>query len=152
METAGCIAAMLVRQPYFGTEKTVTARDVTDSALFSLCPEIGQFSPHFGAISLVNSSTTQQTWRKGKKSTGENSKNPVETAPRNCRFLSLVVVERVLSIVARTQRAGFEPRVRHGGRGNSCVGDPALEGGARTGAAASGDAQTRVISQWMQLS
>ena len=30
------------------------------------------------------------------KSTGEISKNPVETAPRNYRFLSLVVVKRVL--------------------------------------------------------
>ena len=37
---------------------------------------------------------TQRTWRKSKKSSGEP---PVETAPRNCRFLSLVVVERVLS-------------------------------------------------------
>ena len=33
-------------------------------------------------------------WRKSKKSSGEP---PVETAPRNCRFLSLVVVERVLT-------------------------------------------------------
>ena len=33
---------------------------------------------------------------KGKKSTGENWKNPVEKLPRNCGFLSLVVVERVL--------------------------------------------------------
>ena len=32
-------------------------------------------------------------WRKSKKSSGEP---PVETAPRNCRFLSLVVVERAL--------------------------------------------------------
>ena len=30
------------------------------------------------------------------KSTGQNSENPVERFPRNCRFLSLVVVERVL--------------------------------------------------------
>ena len=32
-----------------------------------------------------------------KKSTGESLKNPVEKLSRNCRFLSLVVVERVLS-------------------------------------------------------
>ena len=38
---------------------------------------------------------TQRTWRKSKKSSGEP---PVETAPRNCRFLSLVLVERVLKI------------------------------------------------------
>ena len=29
--------------------------------------------------------------------TGETGKNPVETAPRNCRFLSLAVVEYVLA-------------------------------------------------------
>ena len=34
-------------------------------------------------------------WRKRQKSSG---KPPVETAPRNCRFLSLVVVELVLSL------------------------------------------------------
>ena len=38
---------------------------------------------------------THETWRKRRKSSGE-SKNAVETAPRNCRFLSLVVVEPVL--------------------------------------------------------
>ena len=42
---------------------------------------------------------TQKTWRKGKKSTGENAKkNPVETLRPEiqCRFLFLVVVERAL--------------------------------------------------------
>ena len=32
----------------------------------------------------------------GMKSTGESSNNPMETALRNCRFLSPVVVETVL--------------------------------------------------------
>ena len=39
-------------------------------------------------------SIAHKYWRKSKKSSGEP---PVETAPRNCRFLSLVVVELVLS-------------------------------------------------------
>ena len=34
-------------------------------------------------------------WKKSKKSSGEP---PVEKAPRNCRFLSLVVVELVLNM------------------------------------------------------
>ena len=58
-----------------------------------LRPEIGPFSPHHGAIPLLNYTKNLE---KKEKSTGENSKNPVETAPRNCRFLSLVVVERAL--------------------------------------------------------
>ena len=63
---------------------------------FLLRPEIGRFSPHFGAISLLNCTMNLE---KSEKNQLENfQKNPVETAPRNCRFLSLVVVERVLSI------------------------------------------------------
>ena len=56
--------------------------------------EIGQISPRFGAVSLLNCT---ENLEKKEKSTGENSKkNPLETAQRNCRFLSLVMVERVL--------------------------------------------------------
>ena len=44
----------------------------------------------------------QKTWRNLEKSTGENSRSPVETAPQNCRFLSLVVVERVLKKAHRS--------------------------------------------------
>ena len=40
----------------------------------------------------------RKPWMKGEESTGENSKDPVEMAPRHCRFLSLVVVERGLSL------------------------------------------------------
>ena len=43
---------------------------------FLLRPEIGQFSPHFGAISFLCYTINLES--------GENSKNPVETAPRNC--------------------------------------------------------------------
>ena len=53
------------------------------------------FSTFWGEF-LTNYIITQKTWRKRENSTGENSKNPVETAPRNCIFLSLVVVERIL--------------------------------------------------------
>ena len=60
-----------------------------------LRPEIGQFSPHFGAMSLLKYTVNLEKrgkihWRKFKK------ENPVQTAPRNCRPLSLVVAERVL--------------------------------------------------------
>ena len=60
---------------------------------FFLRPEIGQYSPYFGAISLRNYTVNPE--KKGKIH-WRNSKKSVETAPRNCRFLSLVVVERVL--------------------------------------------------------
>ena len=50
----------------------------------------------FGAISLLN--YTETSLERKEKFTGEDSKqNPVETVPRNCRFLSLVVVECVLT-------------------------------------------------------
>ena len=39
---------------------------------------------------------TQKVWRE-RQPTVENSKYPVETAGRNCSFLALVVVERVLT-------------------------------------------------------
>ena len=74
---------------------------------FVLRPEIGQFSPHFGAISVLN--YTENPEKHEKKSTGDNSKNPVETAPRNCRFLSLVVVEQVLTIANLTQGLVVRP-------------------------------------------
>ena len=57
-------------------QKTWHPETRQDSRLF-LCPEIGQFSPHFRAIALINYT---ETWRK----------------PRVAFFLSLVVVERVL--------------------------------------------------------
>ena len=47
-------------------------------------------SPDFRGLVLL---IAHKYWRKSKKSSGEP---PVETAPRNCRFLSLVVVELVL--------------------------------------------------------
>ena len=55
--------------------------------------DIGQFLHTLGCFSYQ---IAQKTWRNREKSTGENSKNPVETAPRNCRNLFLVVVEGVL--------------------------------------------------------
>ena len=62
--------------------------------------EIGQLYPHFGATSSLNYPENQITLEKMEKNPLENiCKNPMETAPRNCRFLSLVVVKRVLSII-----------------------------------------------------
>ena len=60
--------------------------------LVFLPPESGQIWGDFLA------KLHHKNMEKKGKSTGENSetKNPVETAPRNCRFLSLVVAERVL--------------------------------------------------------
>ena len=49
-----------------------------------LCPEIGQFSPDFGAISLLNYTEDQE--KKWQKSTGENSKDSKDRIPWNCRF------------------------------------------------------------------
>ena len=60
---------------------------------FFLRPDIGQFSPHLGAISLPNYTRNLE---KGENPLGK-SKNPVATVPRDCRFLSLVGVERVLT-------------------------------------------------------
>ena len=60
---------------------------------FFLSPEIGQFSPGWGDfLTKLNSKPGEK-----KKSTGENIKK--ETALQNGKFLSSVMVERVLSIV-----------------------------------------------------
>ena len=57
---------------------------------FCLCPEIGQYFPHFGLISLLN--CTENPKKHEESPLEKIQKNPVETAPRNCRFLSLVMV------------------------------------------------------------
>ena len=62
---------------------------------FSLRKQSGQCSPHFAAISLLDYTVNLE---EREKITGENSKNAVETAHQNCRFLSLVMVERVLIV------------------------------------------------------
>ena len=63
-----------------GTKETTTARDVTGCCAFLNF----KFSPP------GNPATLSTFWGDvlTKKSTGENSRNPAETAPRNCRFLS----------------------------------------------------------------
>ena len=72
-------------------EKTMTATDVTGfDAIFST-GFFATFSRFWGArLTKLHINTGE----KAKKSSGEL---PVETAPRNCRFLSLVVVEHVLN-------------------------------------------------------
>ena len=86
-----------------------------------LRPDIGQFSPHFGAISSRNCT---EKLHKGKKSTGENLKDPMETAPQNCRFLSLVVVECVL-ILRKDEwkeiHKNKENQIRIGARGSQAT-------------------------------
>ena len=73
-------------------KKNMTATDVTGFYAF-FRPEIGQFSPHFGAISLLNSTvnlekgeTNPLDKREGKNPLEKTPKTPVETATRNCRF------------------------------------------------------------------
>ena len=60
-----------------------------------LCPPPPKKQTRIGGSGC---SIALKLWRKrNTKSTGENSKCPVETAPRICRFVSIVVVERVLT-------------------------------------------------------
>ena len=79
-----------------GTEKNRTATDMTGIYAFFSARKTGNFLHILGPFPYW---ITQQNLE---KSTGENSKNPAETAPRNCRFLSLVVVECVLMSLARS--------------------------------------------------
>ena len=74
----------------------MTAREVTGFRAFSPARKSGKFLHILGGFLAK---LHRRPGEKGKKkTTGEkNLRNPVETAPRNCRFLSLVVVERVLS-------------------------------------------------------
>ena len=82
----------------------MTARDMTGFYAFSPPGSRAIFST-FGGDFLTKLHT--QPGQKGNKSTGENSKNPVETAPRNCRFLSLVVVERALILAPNYFQKGL---------------------------------------------
>ena len=80
-----------------GTEQTMTARDVTGSDAFFSAQISGNFLHIFGVISSLRKKNLEKKvlkvdWRK---------RSPVETAPGNCRFLSLVVVERVLMQIIR---------------------------------------------------
>ena len=61
-----------------GTENAMAARDVTGFYAFVLRPKIGQFSPHFGAISLLNYTVNLEKreknhWRNFKKSSGDGA-------------------------------------------------------------------------------
>ena len=79
----------------FGTEKTMTARDATGFyAIFSAWKS-GNFLHILGRVLTKLNRKPEDI---SKSSAGENSKHPVETVPRHCKFLSLVVVERVLRI------------------------------------------------------
>ena len=82
-----------LKSGHSGKKATPARRDGISRML--LRSDLWQFALHFVAISLPN---TTETPVKKEICTGENTKDSVEIAPRNCRFLSLVVVERVLSI------------------------------------------------------
>ena len=73
--------------------------------LIFLRPGIGQFSPHFGAVSLLRYTINLE--KREKHPLEKTERNPVETAPRICGFLSLVVVERVLTFLVNFGR--FSP-------------------------------------------
>ena len=78
-------------------KKTMTAKDVTGFCAFFSPRKSGNFLHILAAISLPN--YTVNLGKQEKKNPLEKIQiNPVETAPRNCRFLSLVVVGRVLII------------------------------------------------------
>ena len=70
--------------------------DLVCTLLIFLCPENGQFSPDLGEISLLD--YPENLEKNNKNPLAKNQKNPVETVPQNCRCLSLVVVERVLTL------------------------------------------------------
>ena len=89
---------LLSREDKLGTEKTMTATDVTGFCAFFSARKSGNLLHILGRFPY---SITQKTWRKWKKIhwLEKIQKKNVETAPRNCRFLSLVVVERALTNV-----------------------------------------------------
>ena len=64
----------------------MTARHVTGSYVFFSAWHIRQFSADLGQFPC---SITQKTWREGAKSTGEDSKNPVEKIPEIADFYPL---------------------------------------------------------------
>ena len=77
-----------------------TARDATGFYAFKdffLRLEIGQFSPSFELVSVQNFHS--EPGEKGENPLEKTQKNPVETAHRNCRFLSLVVVDVLIKDV-----------------------------------------------------
>ena len=77
-----------------GPNKTMTARDVTGFYVFFLRAEIGQFSPHFGGISLLNCTVSLENRQKIDRSKSRKIRGD---GSRNCRFLSLAVFERLLT-------------------------------------------------------
>ena len=73
-------------------KKNMTARDVTAFwLLFSPPGDRAIFSTFWGDFLTK---LDRKAGEKGENPLEKNQKNPVETASRNCRFLSLVVVGR----------------------------------------------------------
>ena len=84
------------------------------SLLFSLPGNRAIVSTFWGDFLMKLHSKSGET----KKNTGENSKNPVETEPRSCRFLSLAVVERVLNEIVWFSRTPPLPRISRASTGS----------------------------------
>ena len=78
--TFTAIRLLAVRLPFVPAKNSITAGNF---------PEIFWLSPY---------QVAHKTWKKGQKSTGKYSKSSMEEIPQSCKFLSLVVVERVQSL------------------------------------------------------
>ena len=84
-------APTLIWGPKIGTNETMTARDVTGFYVFFSPGDRAVFSTFWGDFltKLVNLEKKEEAHRRKFKISSE-------TAPRNCQFLSLVVVKRAL--------------------------------------------------------
>ena len=93
----------------------MTARVLTKFCAFLLQPEIGQFSPDFGAIALL---LHRKQWKpvKRKNSTGETDKTTVETlrqkcadfCPLSCKTLRASCAVLILHLVTNTRGEASE--------------------------------------------
>ena len=74
-----CNKSVRIQKLILGTEKNHDSQRRDRILRFFLLPEIGQFSPHFGAISLLNYTVNLEKrerkvrWRKFKKSSGDGA-------------------------------------------------------------------------------
>ena len=93
----------------------MTIKDVTGF----LRVEISRFSPDLGGMSLLNCTEKLEN----RNSNGENfPKNPVKTALRDCQFLSLHIVKRVLLDLLLVWGLGVDScqTDREGGKAGRC--------------------------------
>ena len=105
-----------IRVPWSGDPITMTATDVTGFCDFLSALKSGIFD----TLGWSPYQFTPESWRNKENSSGENSKNPVGTVPRNCRFLSLVVIEPVLMKISMLVQ-GFWPMKMSGALAMVCA-------------------------------